>query len=117
MQVYLLPKNFNERSTESRLVERQLEKMKTLTHSFQVGTSSSICEATKRNITTNTIDNKEDGVTKPFSRAFCEKLGQVPGHSEVLLCSQMCQYSRVLQKGDTPLEMMSSSIIGAIICY
>ena len=54
-------------------------------------------------ITTNTNDNKEDGVTKPFSRAFGEKLDQGPGHSEVLLCSQMCQYSRVFQKGDTPL--------------
>ena len=26
-----------------------------------------------------------------------------PGHSEVLLCSQICQYSRVFQKGDNPL--------------
>ena len=79
--------------------------MKTLTHSFQVGILSSICEAMKRNITTNTNDNEEDGVTKPFSRAFCKKLGQGPGHSEVLLCIQMCLYSRVFQKGDTPLDV------------
>ena len=89
---------------ENRLVERQLEKMKTRTHSFQVGTLSLVCEATKRNITTNTNDNIEDGVTKLFSCAFCEKLGQGPGHSEVLLCSQMCQYLRVFQKGDTPVH-------------
>ena len=91
---------------ENRLVEKQLEKMKTLTRSFQVGTLSSICKATKGNIRTNTNDNKEDGVTKPFSRAFGEKLNQGPGHSKVLLCSQMCQYSRVFQKGDTPLLLI-----------
>ena len=38
-----------------------------------------------------------------FRALFGEELDQGPGHSEVLLCSQMCQYSRVFQKGDTPL--------------
>ena len=57
--------------------------MKTLKYSFQVVPLSSICKATKGNITTNTNDDNEDGVTKPFLRAFCKKLDQGPGHGEV----------------------------------
>ena len=43
-------------------------------------------------------NSEEDGVTKPFSRAFCEKLGQGPDHSEVLLCSQKCVNIRECSK-------------------
>ena len=44
--------------------------MKTITHSFQ-GTFIFNLQSNEGNMTTNKNSDKEDGVTKPSSRAFC----------------------------------------------
>ena len=57
--------------------------MKTLTRSFQVGTFIFNLQSNERKYNNKYNGDKEDGVTKPFSRAFDKKLDQGPGHGEI----------------------------------